>query len=355
VRLVYFDCFSGISGDMALGALVHAGADLKAISATISTLPIEPFLLDKEDVEVQGIAATRIHLRTRPTDVIRTYGAIRSMLEEAELPPGARRVAQRAFRRLAEAIATLQQREPDLVTFSEYGELDSLVEVVACALALDQLSAERVFASPVPTGLGMARTEHGIMPIPSPVVMELLRGVPTYSRGIPVELVSATGAAILAAVAEGYGDMPVMLTDRVGYGAGHLRLDFPNVLRVVIGEERRMGFGGTAGQEGPGRSMGLLVEATSDALPDDELDGVLARLLEAGAAEAWAAPVRGPGGAPRTIVSAATAEGSYDAVSGALSALPGAGPVRTSPVAFGITERPATAPTRLDGGPDQAS
>jgi len=236
VRLVYFDCFSGISGDMALGALVHAGADLKAISATISRLPIEPFLLDKENVEVQGIAATRIHLRTRPTDVIRTYGAIRAMLEEAELPPGARRIAQRAFRRLAEAIATLQQREPDLVTFSEYGELDSLVEVVACALALDQLSAERVFASPVPTGLGMARTEHGIMPIPSPVVMELLRGVPTYSRGIPVELVSATGAAILAAVAEGYGDMPVLLTDRVGYGAGPPSVGLPE--RPPCGDRR---------------------------------------------------------------------------------------------------------------------
>src|SRR5439155_23708435 len=102
---------------------------------------------------------------------------------------------------------------------------------------------ERVFSSPVPTGLGMARTEHGIMPIPSPLVMELLQGVPTYSRGIPAELVTPTGAAVLAAVSEGYGDMPLMRADHVGYGAGHLRLDFPNAVRVVIGEEQRAGAG----------------------------------------------------------------------------------------------------------------
>jgi len=138
--------------------------------------------------------------------------------------------------------------------------------------------------------------------------------------------------------------MPVMLTDRVGYGAGHLRLDFPNVLRVVIGEERRTGFGAIAGEEGPGRSSGLLVESSTDALSDDERETMLASLLEAGAADAWAAQVRGPGGVDRTIISAVTIEASYDAVAAALASSPGAGPLRTSPVALGLTERRTAAP-----------
>ena len=111
------------------------------------------------------------------------------------------------------------------MTFFDSGEVDALVEVIGCALALDMLDIDRVYASALPTGLGMVRTEHGLMPVPGPVVLELLRGVPTYSRGIPAELVNATGAAILASVAEGYGDMPTMRSDVVGYGAGAQQLD----------------------------------------------------------------------------------------------------------------------------------
>ena len=170
-------------------------------------------------------------------------------------------MAQRMYRRLAEAAARVHGKDVELVTFHEFGDLDCLVEMVGCALALSMLGVERVFASSIPTGLGMIRTEHGITPIPSPVVLELLQGAPTYSRGIPVELVTPTGAAILAAVSEGYGEMPLMLADRVGYGAGHLRLDFPNVLRVVIGAEQRAG----ARAEPTAPMQRFVLEVTMDA------------------------------------------------------------------------------------------
>src|SRR5207249_12094090 len=166
----YFDCFAGISGAMALGALVHAGADLDAIGSALEEFPVGPFALTQELVEVQGIAAAKIHLRAGPQGVIRTYGSIRSLLAQAELPGESRRTAERMYARLAQAAGRVHAKEPELVTFHEFGELDCLVEMVGVSLALRQLEVSRVYASPVPTGMGMIRTEHGLVPVPGPVV-----------------------------------------------------------------------------------------------------------------------------------------------------------------------------------------
>jgi uncharacterized protein (TIGR00299 family) protein len=306
MRLAYFDCFSGISGDMALGALVHAGADLATITETIGALPIEEFSLETEEVDLRGISALRIHVRSGPQSVIRTYAGLRALLDSADLPTEVLRTAQRIYRRLAEAAATVHGKDPELVTFHEYGDLDCLVEFVGCALALHLLEVERVFASAVPTGMGMTRTEHGIMPIPSPVVMELLQGVPTYSRGIPAELVTATGAAILAAISEGYGDMPLMRADHVGYGAGHLRLDFPNAMRVVVGEEQRAGIGArqSVGLGDMLDAADVLIESSTGRLDPAERDRLMQELLQAGATGTWVTSVIGPGGQAQLIVSA---------------------------------------------------
>ena len=329
MRVAYFDCFSGISGDMALGALVHAGADLTTISETIGRLPVDEFATEAEEVEVHGISAVRIHIRSRPGGgVIRTYASIRSLLDEAEMPEEPRRTAQRMYHRLAAASARVHGKDMELVTFHEFGDLDCLVEIVGCALGLSMLGIERVFASPIPTGLGMMRTEHGVMPIPSPVVLELLQGAPTYSRGIPVELVTATGAAIISAVSEGYGDMPLMLADKVGYGAGHLRLDFPNVLRVVVGVEQRAG----TRAEPPPSGANLMVEVTIDgddpAVPERLLDDLIA----AGAHDAWSTEAVGPRGKPRIALSALVPSERSEGLSRLLRRVPGAGPVRLTPV-----------------------
>ena len=325
MRLAYFDCFSGITGDMALGALVHAGADLALISSALSDLPIGGFVLEQESVEVQDIAALRIHVHADPQPVIRTYGSIRPMLRDAKLPDAAKRTALRIYQRLAEAAARVHSKEVDVVTFSEFGELECLIEFVGCALALHSLGVERVYASSVPTGLGMIRTEHGMSPIPSPVVLELLRGAPTYSRGIPVELVTATGAAILAAVSEGYGDMPVMRSESVGYGAGTLRLDFPNVLRVVIGEEQRTGPlpSGTS-------SSGVVVAGLVRGLDDEGVDAIVSQLIDAGAIDAWSGSVAVPGGKLAARIEALGPADRADALVGILRDVSGVGPVTVS-------------------------
>ena len=288
MRIAYFDCIAGISGDMALGSLVDAGADFEALRETLGRLPLEPFSLEREEVESFGLRATKIHVDAPVAAVIRTYSSIRTLLDQAELPADALRNAQRIFRRLAEAEAVVHRKEVELVTFHEVGGVDSIVDIVGTSLAISMLEIERVFASPVPTGFGMARTEHGALPIPGPAVVELLRGAPMYSRGVPVELVTPTGAAILSSLVEGYGDMPLMRVDSVGYGAGEQRLDFPNVTRVIVGEEERAPAAGRASTPTEGD---LVLETNIDDLNPELYEYVLERLLAAGAQDAWLTPI----------------------------------------------------------------
>jgi len=290
MRLAYFDCFAGITGGMALAALVHAGADLDRVTESVAWVPSAGFDIEREPVDTLGIAALRLHVQARADTVIRTYASIRATLEEAPLSDRVRWASQRAFRLLAEADARVQSREVDLVTFHESGDIDPILGIVGTTVALEDLGVNRVFASPIPTGLGMARTDHGMVPIPSPVVVSLLQGAPTYSRGIPVDLVTPLGAALMAALAEGYGDMPMMRTEVAGYGAGTLRLDFPHVLRVVIGTEERAASGAARPAEG----LVLLLAP----LPVDppEARSVVEDVLAEGALDAWASPAFRAGG-----------------------------------------------------------
>jgi uncharacterized protein (TIGR00299 family) protein len=289
VRVAYFDCIAGISGDMALGSLIDAGADFDELKQVLQFLPLEPFVMECEEVETFGMRATKVRVEATSGAVIRTYSSIRALLDAADLPDDVLRNAQRIFRRLAEAEAKVHRKEVDLVTFHEVGAVDSIVDITGTALAFSMLGVERVFSSPVPTGFGMARSEHGALPIPGPAVVELLRGAPMYSRGVPFELVTPTGAAILAAMVEGYGDMPLMRVDRVGYGAGEQRLDFPNVTRVIIGdEEREATTRREDGGSGPGE---LVLETNIDDLNPELYEYVLERLHAAGAQDAWLTPI----------------------------------------------------------------
>ena len=237
MRIAYFDCIAGITGDTALGALIDAGADTELILEVLGTLPLEPFHLEIDRVEEQQISATRVSIRTEMAGVIRTYASVRSLLEAATLPPEAERLAHRMFRLYAEAEGRVSRRDPDMVRFHDTSGLDTILDLVGVATALALLGVERVFSSAVPTGLGMTKSEHGAMPVPTPTVLELLRGAPVFSRGVAAELTNAAGAAILAATVEGYGDLPATRVSAVGYGAGVQRIDIPNVLRVVLGEE----------------------------------------------------------------------------------------------------------------------
>jgi hypothetical protein len=217
--------------------MLDAGLEIDQVRKHLATLPLDPFELEVEEIEEQGLRATRVGVRAQTTGVIRTYASVRAVLDAGSLPPEALGLAHRTLRLLVEAEARVHRREPDSVTFNDVGGLETVVVVVGAALGFTSLGIERIFASAVPTGLGMTRTEHGAIPIPTPTVLELLRGAPLFSRGVATELTNAAGAAILAATVEGYGELPTMRVEAIGYGAGSQRLDIPNLFRILIGQE----------------------------------------------------------------------------------------------------------------------
>ena len=326
MRVAFFDCISGISGDMALGALIDAGLDPDAIRDALANLPVESFSLTIEDVETHGLGATRVRVHTEASHVVRTYASIRELIDRAGLPAGAADLAQRIFLRLAEAEAVVHRRSVEQVTFHEVGAVDSIVDICGTAVGLSLLGVDRVYASAVPTGLGMITTQHGPMPIPAPAVVELLRGAPVYSRGVPFELVTPTGAAILATLVHEWGELPVMRVDAVGYGAGTLRADFPNLLRIMIGESVADDAGG------PSPTSELVLETNVDDMNPELYPYVLERLFDAGAQDAWLVPIVMKKGRPSVTVRVLCGPDRLDEIRDVLFRETGTLGVRWSPV-----------------------
>jgi uncharacterized protein (TIGR00299 family) protein len=232
----YLDAFSGIAGDMLVGALVDAGADPEAIAAAIGSLDAGA-VVSFEKVKRNGLGATHYRVAVEEAKVHRHLSHIVKMIEKAELPPRAKQNAIAVFRRLGEAEAEVHQVPIEKVHFHEVGASDSIADIVGACLALDLLDVDTVLSSPLNVGSGTVETEHGLLPVPAPATARLLEGVPIYARGPEVELTTPTGAAVAVTLAKRFGVLPAMKVVRTGYGAGSR--DFPrqaNVLRVILGE-----------------------------------------------------------------------------------------------------------------------
>jgi uncharacterized protein (TIGR00299 family) protein len=296
--VAWFHCFSGIAGDMALGALVDAGAAVEEVVAHLERLPITGWTLEAHRVQRGGIAATRVEVTARETGVVRTHAHIVGLIEEARLPDRVRDRALAAFGALADVEGRLHRRHPSQVHFHEVGGIDAIVDIVGACVALELLAVDRVTASPVATGTGMVRSAHGVLPNPAPAVVELLRGAPTYGREVTVELTTPTGAAILAATAAAYGPLPPMTIDATGFGAGSRELDgLPNLTQVVLGTAI------DADARGRGQPVVELAANVDDATGETVAHAVAA-LLDAGAHDAWVVPVVMKKGRPGYVVHA---------------------------------------------------
>jgi uncharacterized protein (TIGR00299 family) protein len=285
-RLAWFHCFAGIAGDMAFGALVDAGADLGETTALLKRLPVTGWDVRADDVLRGGIGATHLVVTAEETTVVRTYSHIVGLIEEARLPSRVRDRALRIFEVIAQAEARIHRRPLSQVHFHEVGALDSIIDIVGVAAALEVLDVDAVCASTVATGTGMIRAAHGLLPNPSPATVELLSSVQAPTRGLDlaVELTTPTGAGILAALATGYGPMPPMAITASGFGAGTRELDhLPNVTQVVLGDS--LAAPATAGQPV------LLLEANIDDATGETLAHTISTLLEAGAHDAWVTPM----------------------------------------------------------------
>ncbi len=300
-RIVWFHCFAGIAGDMALGSLVDAGADLRELERLLDRLPIGGWSLDFEPVLRNGLAATRAIVEARGDGVVRTFPHVMAILEEARLPSGVRDRAVAAFSLLAEVEGRLHRRPASQVHFHEVGGHDTIVDIVGTASALELLGVSRVAASPVATGLGMVRSAHGLLPNPAPAVVELLEGIPTEGRDLSVELTTPTGAAMLAAWGSSFGPMPAMTIEASGFGAGARELDdLPNCTQAVIGLPAASIRDSSIGE---GQQL-IQIEANLDDVTGETLAHAVSALLDEGALDAWVTPVLMKKGRPGHVVSA---------------------------------------------------
>jgi pyridinium-3,5-bisthiocarboxylic acid mononucleotide nickel chelatase len=322
-RTAWVHCFSGVAGDMVLGALLDAGADLDEVRAIVRRLPVSGWSLDTEAVLRAGVAATRAIVVAPEDHHHRTWSAIRSMLGEAGLPGRVHDRAHAAFAALAEVEGALHRTSPDDVHFHEVGALDAIVDVVGTCAALEILDVDEVVCSPVATGHGTVRAAHGQLPVPAPAVARLLEGVPAVGMDTPLELATPTGVALVRTLASSFGPLPAMTVSSTGLGAGSRDLDGrPNVVQVLVG---------TVAGAGPGAGSGqpvVLLEANVDDATGEVLAHAVARLLDTGAHDAWITPIVMKKGRPAHTVAALADPATAAAVAAVLTAETGSLGVR---------------------------
>src|SRR4051794_20647460 len=242
MKTLYFDCFAGASGDMILGAMIAAGVDPNFLREQLSLLEVSGFTVDFETVNRSGLSATYARVQTTHEHSHRSLTDIKRIIDGSDLSSAVKQRAVQIFTRLAEAEARVHNEPVDHVHFHEVGALDAIVDVVGAAICFDALKIDRFVCSPLHVGSGMVKMAHGQFPIPPPAVAELLKGVPFYATNIKGELLTPTGAAIVTTVCTEYGPIPQLTIAVTGYGAGTREYqDFPNVLRVLIGESEDTG------------------------------------------------------------------------------------------------------------------
>ncbi len=296
MKLLYFDCFAGIAGDMTVGALLDLGVPFDYLQAELAKLPLSrlSYRLGLERVTRKGLAATLFTVHQEEHQPHRRYTTIAGMIEESGITPRAKDFARRIFFRLAEAEAKVHGVEIGSVHFHEVGAVDSIMDIVGAAVCVDFLGVDAFHASPLPLGSGWVETQHGRMPLPAPATAELLKGVPVQGEAVPGERVTPTGAAIVAALCTAFGPLPPMRLAAMGYGAGTKEFgDVANVLRLMLGERDEEAAGDDA----------TVIETNIDDMTPEALGFLMERLFAAGALDVAFASLYMKKNRPGTLVS----------------------------------------------------
>src|SRR5437762_958330 len=306
MKTLYFDCFSGISGDMTIGALLDLGLDFAYLKTELKKLPVEGYELRasrvmrsnlsamKFDVLMEGAGENHRHEHHHGgySYFHRKAAEILSMIRDSNLTAGAKRFAVDIFTKLAISEGKVHNVRPDEVEFHEVGAIDSIVDTAGTAIGFDALGAGKFLCSPINIGSGFIHCQHGIMPVPVPATADLLRHAPIYQKHAQTELVTPTGAAILAAVVNRFGPMPAFSSERIGYGAGSKQFpDFPNCLRLMLGEEQQLSAQARKGDV-------TVIEANIDDMTPQNFGYVTEKLLAAGALDVFTMPVQMKKGRP---------------------------------------------------------
>ena len=307
-RTLYLDCVGGVAGDMLLAALIDAGADVSALRTALGGLGVSGLELEVERTTRHGMTAARATVRGAPGQPHRDWVSIRTQIDAAGLPERARAWAQDAFARLAHAESRIHGVEPEAVHFHEVGAVDAVGEICGAAVAVDALDVDTVVCSPLPMGRGLVDSAHGRLPLPAPATLALLEGAPVVGVDLDAELVTPTGAALVAALATSYGPLPTMTLGSVGYGAGTRDFEvLPNVVRAIVG---------VAGAT-EGRPVSLIEANLDDLLPELAPDAAAA-CFAAGALDVWTSPAQMKRGRPGFVLSALARPGDEQAVAHAI-------------------------------------
>lgn len=292
MSILYLDCFSGISGDMMVGALIDMGVGLEDLKGALKRIDISGYSIRVDRVRRKGIGATRFIVDIDDeTHTHRPFSEIKALIEGSSLSEGVKERSLIIFERLAEAEARVHGCSPEEVIFHEVGAVDSIIDIVATAVGLELLGIESVYSSPLPLGCGFVETLHGRMPIPAPATLELLKGHPILPARIEAELTTPTGAAIVASLSR--GRMPPMEIEAVGYGAGRLDLEeMPNLLRVIKGRL----------EEGLEVERLTVVESNIDDMNPLVYGHLTDRLFEVGALDVTLTPLQMKKGRPGILL-----------------------------------------------------
>jgi len=294
MKIAYLDCISGISGDMMLGALVDAGVELSGIQAGIDSLGLPDCRIEAEEVKKRGFRATKVSVLYEPEHVHRHLHHITDMIDGSSLTARQKELAKQIFTRLGEAEAKVHGTTIRKVHFHEVGAVDSIADIVGAAIGLDQLGAERVVCSPIPTGCGFIRIAHGRVSVPAPATAELLKGIPLAPSTVEAELTTPTGAAIASTVACEFGPLPAMKIEEIGCGAGSRDLDTqPNILRLVVG----------TAVEPLASDQVWILETNLDDISGELVGHTTTALLEAGALDVYTSAIQMKKNRPGVVLS----------------------------------------------------
>jgi len=298
VKVAHFDCFSGASGDMVLGAVVDAGVPVETIRAALDSLGL-PIKLEVERVIRCGFAATKATIVAADQEDYRFLPDVEAIIANGALTPKQRALAVTIFRRIAAAEATVHGMPLERVHFHEVGALDSIADIVGAAVGLDLLGVERFTSSPIPTGAGTVKAAHGVMPVPTPGTLELLKGVPLAASNVEFELTTPTGAAMLTSVVSEYTTAPAMTVENIGHGAGTKDfLDRPNILRLLVGADHSP----LTARHSPS-DMVVVLETNLDDVPPEIIAYSTERLFAAGALDVFVVQGQMKKGRPGLMVS----------------------------------------------------
>lgn len=297
MKTLYFDCFAGASGNMILGALIAAGVDANALKRELEKLNLPEFELAVEKVDRSGISSTHVRVEIPDEKNHRHLPEIERIITESSLSDPVKQRSLAIFRRLAEAEASVHGIELSKVHFHEVGAFDAIIDIVGSCIGFEMLGIDQFIASKIHVGSGFVDMAHGKFPVPPPAVAELLKEVPFYSTEIEGEMITPTGAAIISTVSDSYGSIPELTLEATGYGAGTRAYEnFPNVLRVMIGETAER-------TQANGTETLSLLETNIDDLSPQILGHFMDRALGEGALDCWFTPIQMKKNRPATLVS----------------------------------------------------